>query len=93
MLKILSESINKKDSSEVDCKTIMGDAWSNLERLARKEVYSEPEKDDLVMLIKDMSSLESYFGEEYFFSTQVLLTVLAAEQSRLDVDQIKNMLD
>jgi hypothetical protein len=93
MLRVLCDSIEKVDATELKCQDIMGEAWSNIERLAREEVYSIPVKDDLATLIKDMTTLESYIGEEYLSSTQVFLTVLAAEQSDIDISQIKNMLD
>jgi len=93
MLQVLSGSIEKLDTNELKCKDMMDEAWNNVERSVREEVYSIPEKDDLAPLIKDMTSFESCIGEEDLSSPQVFLTVLVAEQSDIDISQIENTLD
>ncbi|MEM3404401.1 MAG: ferritin family protein [Nitrososphaeria archaeon] len=93
LLKVLSESIEKVNQTEIDCSELMGDAWNKLEKLARTEVYSVPEKSDLFGLIKDMSAFESYLGEEYFSATQLILIELSLKESSLEHNQIKTIID
>jgi len=93
LLEVLSESVEKVNPSEIDCGKMMGDAWSKLEKLAKAEAYSTTEKLNLFELVDNMSTLESYLGEEYLSATQLILTVLSLKESGLEQDQIKSIIE
>ncbi|MCX8189156.1 MAG: hypothetical protein N3F64_05545 [Nitrososphaeria archaeon] len=93
LLKLLSESIQKVTVEEGECEKIFGASWKTVDDLAKTEVYSIPEKMDLPSLIKGMSTLESYMGEEYMTSAHLILAKLAAEEIGLEINTIKVLID
>lgn len=93
LLKLLSETIQKVTVDEMECEKIFGASWKVVDDLAKTEVYSVPEKMDLPTLIKGMSTLESYMGEEYMTSAHLVLAKLAAEEIGLELNTIKVLID
>jgi len=93
LLNALGESVMKIDITEEICKAQMGEAWSNIMRTTEEEMRSEDIKEDLSSLIQKMDSLESFVGEEHFTALHLKLTSLMAEETGIEFNQIKTMIE